>query len=245
MPKNKLRLNIREVLGFFDEVPGASRGHATAIVSVIGEDLGTSLLQKCLSERDGATTKVIMKNNGVPLTPTLGTGSGDRLDRWLLEDVPQNGKRRLYQVEIKNWSAHAIGGKVLPLAAESKVLEDYRRNRWLKHWDVEKGCFRDPKAGKVLTRMKIPEGIEGALEVEPIICFWDSIHPEGRGEPLFEYHLSSVSRDGFRSFRVFSISNYLRSVGELEIELDMPTAAPRIEWFHKLFNLGCASESST
>jgi hypothetical protein len=184
MTKNKLKLNVLEVLRFFDEAPKTSMGHATAIVSVIGEDLGVSLFQKCLLEKDGIRTKIIMKN-GVPLQPTNGTGRGDRLDRWLQEEVLRNGKTMLYQIEIKNWSAHAIGGKKLSLDAELKVLENHRRDAWSNCWDAKENCFPDKRIAKVLTKMKVPDGIEGTVDVKPVICFWDAVHPEGKAEPLF------------------------------------------------------------
>lgn len=77
--KSQIRLNIPELLSFFDDKPKDSIGHATAIVSVIGEDLGVALLQKCL-EAAGVRTKIIMNGEG-PSTPTLGTRCGPRLDR--------------------------------------------------------------------------------------------------------------------------------------------------------------------
>lgn len=80
------------------------------------------------------------------------------------------------------------------------------------------------------------------LEVEPIICFWDAMHPEGKDESLFKHSLNSTSRNGFDSVWVFSMSNYLRYLRSRkveEVELEMPEATQRIDWLHRLFALDC------
>lgn len=246
-----LRLNVHEVVHFFDEVPIDSRFHATAVVGVLGEDLGTALLQRRLSEIGVATT-VVLSANGHPVVPTLGTGSGERLDRWLLSSVLADGTRKLYQVEIKNWSGHAIGGRKLSVGLKGltpediKRLTEHRQNRWTNQWHADQDAFRSPAVRKVLTRMTPPKNdgrgttlVTGEFQIEPIICFWDALHPNGEHESLFEHKLGKVSRDGFDRLWVFSMSNYLRSLGEDEIVLDMPAAAQRIAWLHRLFALDC------
>jgi len=154
---NKLKVNISEVLSFFDECPKDSRRHATAIVSVLGEDLGVSLLQSCL-EQQFAVTSTVVTENGIPRTPTPGA-SGARLDRWLLANPAGPEKRRLYQVEIKNWSAHAIGGREIPNGRrhDEAFLKAYRIERWHQVWNTDLDCFRWPECGKVLTQMYIPK----------------------------------------------------------------------------------------
>jgi hypothetical protein len=242
-----MRLNIPELLRFFDEKAPTSVGHASAIVSVIGEDLGLALLQRCLKEKRDVSTKVIM-HGGAPLTPTLGTSRGPRLDRWLLADATSTNAR-LFQVEIKNWSAHAIGGRDIPKGADKAFLKKYRQESWRRIWDRGQDCFRYEECGKVLTRMNIPTKMDNESgqsvsilpeiqkeDVEPIICFWWPIHHTGEDESLFSYPLSSLPESGFKSVCVFSMSNYLRSISEREpeITLHMPAAARRIEWLRRL-----------
>ena len=219
-----LRINIRETLLFFDEAPADSRKHATAMVAVFGEDLGASLLCRHMEER-GDSARVIT-HGGTPLQPTNGTGSGDRLDRWLL--VENAGGRTLYQVEVKNWSAHAIGGRVLPIQADQRLLREYRLERWQREWDADRDTFRHPAVAKVFARMKPPKHMD-AEEVQPLVCYWWSIHPSGADQPLF-WHPLRREVNGFTGAWVFSMSSYLRSLKTPEIVLEMPSASHRIRW---------------
>lgn len=242
-----LTLNRKALLSFFDVKSPESRGHVSAIVGVVGEDVGIALLRKCLVEQHGTTSRVITEG-GVPKQPTNGTGKGPRLDRWLLADETRSSKRTLYQVEIKNWSATAIGGKELRLDAAPATLRAYKRLRWLQHWDSEKGSFRHDYVGKVLSEMSIPTRMDddsGRLgpvlpaiqrhEVEPMLCFWWAVHPDGDDESLFPYPLPTGHVSGFSRLMVFSMSSYLRSLTEDEVVLEMPVASRRIEWLNRLF----------
>jgi hypothetical protein len=156
--------------------------------------------RKCLLEEHGTTSRVITAC--VPKTPTQGTKNGPRLDRWLLTDATPSRKRTLYQVEIKNWSATAIGGKELALDATPEIVRAYKRDRWLKHWDSEKGSFRYEYVAKVLSKMRFPTHMDddsGRLcpiltaiqqdEVVPILCFWWAVHSDGEDEHVFAYPL--------------------------------------------------------
>jgi len=240
-----LTLNVKDVLSFFDHLSPASKGHVSAIVGVIGEDLGISLLRHCLQEL-GIGTRVVTER-GVPKTPTNGTGRGHRLDRWLLADPSGDQPRTLYQVEVKNWSATAIGGKELRVDASESVIRNYRKERWLSHWDADEGGFRDEIVGKVLGRMKLPIQMDdesGQLtlilppfqqtEVEPLVCFWWATHFSGEDESLFRFPLVNPVNE-FPGFWVFSMSNYLRSLKVPEITLEMPSGSTRIDWLNRLF----------
>ena len=241
-----LTLNVKDVLSFFDHISSTSNGHVSAVVGVVGEDLGISLLQRCLRDQRGIISRVITKS-GMPTTPTNGTGRGHRLDRWLLADASGDQKRTLYQVEVKNWSATAIGGKELRVDADESVVRSFRKERWLSHWDADQGCFRYEIVGKVLSRMKLPTQMDDEIrqltlisppfqqtEVEPLVCFWWATHHNGEDESLFRFPLADPV-NGFTGFWVFSMSNYLRSLKQPEITLEMPSAARRIDWLNKLF----------
>ena len=67
-----------------------------------------------------------------------------------------------------------------------------------------------------------------------MVCFWWEAHHLGENESLYDYPLSPAV-NGFTHFWVFSMSNYLRSLGEPEVELEMPSAARRIGWLQHLF----------
>ena len=232
-------------MAFFDVRSAASTGHVSPVVAVIGEDLGVALLQHYLRERCGVSSMVVY-TNGVPKTPTNGTGSGSRLDRWLLTQRSETRGRVLYQVEIKNWSATAIGGREVPLDAKEEFLREVRQERWLQQWDSEQECFRYSTVGKVLDRMLIPTLMDDELgkpisidppvrqeEVEPMLCFWYVVHDRGENESLFSHPLPSAV-NGFTQFSVFSMSNYLRSLKTSEVELEMPSATRRIDWLSRL-----------
>jgi hypothetical protein len=148
---------------------------------------------------------------------------------------------------VKSWSATAIGGKELRVDADDSSVRRFREERWCSHWDADKGCFRFDEVNKVLERMKLPTHMDDdggqitmisppfqQTEVEPLVCFWWPTHPSGDDESLFLFRLAN-SVNGFTGVWVFSMSNYLRSIQDTEIELDMPSAARRIEWLNKLF----------
>ena len=96
---SSLAVAIQPLLSFFDEAPSESRGHATALASLIGEDLGAGLL---LHYFDGLGHPA----ETLPGPVTTGNRKGPRLGRWVV--VREAAGRQLLQVEIKNSSAHAI-----------------------------------------------------------------------------------------------------------------------------------------
>ena len=69
---------------------------------MLGEDLSAASLQHCL-ESNGASYV-----NVRPETVGTGRQKGPRLDRWIEADLA-DGRRVLFQTEIKSWSAWAIG----------------------------------------------------------------------------------------------------------------------------------------
>jgi hypothetical protein len=219
-------VDIFNTLQFFDEKPREprdSRGHATSIVAVAGEDLGAGLLAHYLRQQQGASVEVL------PDLCNQGTQKGPRLDRWIR--CTQGDSTIDYQVEIKNWSAHAIGGKVLNVDASPEEVSAYKVDRWEKLvWD---GATFRGSMKKVLIPMKcLPPG----HTVEPIACYWFAVHPEGKRDPFFPWPVSNES--DFRQVWVFSMSAYLRELRELgysTIELEMPHAALRIDWLKHLF----------
>jgi hypothetical protein len=204
-----------ELLNFFDEVPPGSSGHATAIVAVAGEELGACLIVDYLRSV-GRRARVLPG----PCKP-LGR-SGARLDRWIevADDPPL-----LYQVEVKNWSAHAIGGKRLLRGASAVELADYATRNWASFWDGQ--TFTNPSMQKVLTRMQPPYP---NCRVEPLIAFWGVVHAT---DALFAVPVSGNAN--FRQVFVFSMSSYLRRCAGRKLVLEMPLTVKRLEWLHRLF----------
>ena len=105
------KLNLEELVKFFDEIPKGSEKQATSMVSMFGEDLALALLRK-YCEAKKYTFEVL----GDVCTP--GTKWGSRLDAWIRVDTDPIDKKGLvyyFQTEIKNWSAHALDGIDIPV----------------------------------------------------------------------------------------------------------------------------------
>ena len=218
-----VEIDIIELLKFYDEKIQTSVHHATAINAVAGEDLGAGLITHYLN-REKISAKVLQD----PCTQK--TKSGYRLDRWIL--AIRNGEKVYYQTEIKNWFAHAIGGKILKINATQDEVSDYKIKRWNSSWDGK--MLTAKTARKVLTPMK---PIEENSKIEPLICFWVSMHPEGKNEPFFSVDIKDKN---FSRLWVFSMSAYLRNLlnsGEKKVTLEMPDTESRIEWLKTLFRV--------
>lgn len=222
--REKLRVNVRRLLEFFDEKTKGSQGHATAIVSVAGEDLGAGLLKHCLERTRDAKVTVLRE----PVN--TGKQKGPRLDRWV-DVIWPDGSGQLFQVEIKNWSAHAIGGRTLDVEASPDEVSRYKIDRWLKERWHDKQPWRG--VAKVLTPMKRPDGANPGHLQEPLLIYWFALHPKGDPESFFSFPLwpgVTFSRIWF-----FSMSSYLRSLKGAVLELEMPNTIRRISWLHDLF----------
>ena len=236
----RITIDRKELLRFFDEKPEGSKGQATSIVGVVGEDLNAACFQHYLESR-GAT--VCVRNQSV----TTGEQKGPRLDRWI--DVTCSDESRIvFQTEIKNWSAHAIGGKTLSISASPSEVRDYKQARWKHHWDTEGRTLKDSNTAKVLVRMQSPQGIDEEV-IRPLLIFWEAIGPRDKAndhlfcikEPSYDFPLElrdkwSVS-DRFAELWVFSVSSYLRSLEDPSIKLCMPNAVRRLQLLGNLFTV--------
>jgi len=220
MNTSKVKVDVSELIAFFDEKAEGSKGHATAIVAMAGEDLGVALLAHYFQSQN-IDTEVLKPC-------TQGTKSGVRLDRWLL--CNRSGHSLLYQVEIKNWSAHAIGGGRLCRSASTADIRDYKIERWNQEW--KDGKFLKDSVAKVLIRMECPKNKEH-LPVEPLVCFWSAMHPDGDEAPFFAVPLAEGGN--FNEVSVFSMSSYVRTLRDATIELEMPDFAARRDWLSRIF----------
>lgn len=239
----QVTINPRELLRFFDEKPAWSIGHATSVVGIAGEDLNAACFQHYLEAR---CAKVRVLDTPV----TTGQTRGPRLDRWI--DVAwSSGSRTVFQTEIKNWSAHAVGGKVLPVSASPEEVAVYKQARWERRWDEERQTLNWHPTAKVLVRMKPPEGID-ERSIRPLLILWEAIGPRDKAED----HLFSVNVTcdfnfplpstwptpnerpnlwDFQELWVFSVSSYLRSIPEASVELYMPNVAHRLGVLERMF----------
>jgi hypothetical protein len=225
MVTDAVNVHVRELLAFFDEKAKGSSRHASAIVGVAGEDLGAALLVEYF--RSQSVFAEIL-----PDRCTQGTTKGYRLDRWVLSHEASGDL--LYQVEIKNWSAHAIGGRTLAVTASPTTVREYKVERWSKEWNGK--TFRKAPVLKALTPMRSPLP---AVRVEPLVCFWTALHPEGEKSPFFSVPLNGHAH--FHRVSVFSMSSYLRTLEVPSITLRMPDVAVRRDWLTRLFPPGVST----
>ena len=244
----EIRVDVQQVLSFFDEKPPCSRGHATAIVSVLGEDLAAASFRHCLLA-NGATEVNIRCD-------TVGTGKqrGPRLDRWIEADL-EGGRRVLFQAEIKSWSAHAIGGRPLAIDADRQEITDYKDWYWKQHWHSRRRTLNHPNVAKVLVRMKPPFDCDNRERL-PLIMFWAPVGPrrsQYKQNQSAGGHLFSISKPtcnfpfdppaswpekrGFDELWVFSVSSYLRSLRTATVSLPMPDAAARLGLLDRMTEL--------
>lgn len=222
-PHPLFRIDKLTVLDFYDTRPANSSKHVAAVNAVAGEDLGAGLMKHYLENIEGAKVEILDKS----VTP--GTSKGNRLDRWVLSQWADDTPPTLFQVEIKNWSAHSIGGKRLPLDATPEQLAYHKIERWSKEWDNATFQLLKEQTRKVLSPMRAAQ--QG--EIEPALCMWDAMHPRGEASPWFSVVLSDNQH--FARLWVFSMSAYLRSIDAPYIEIEMPDTYQRLQWLNKIF----------
>jgi len=218
-----LSVNLREVLSFFDEDRSVTK-HSNAIKTLAGEEFMFELLLNYF-RRSGATADLVSRKC------TTGKSRGRRLDGWVKTE--KFGQTTYYQVEVKSWSAHGVGGgsRFVSPNANAAELAKYRREVWALYW--ANGRFIEDGLNKVLTPMKCPT--EG-FTVRPLACLWAPVHPKGQEDPFFTVALDPPTP--FSKVDVFSASSFLRGVAasESELKLVLPDVAERMMWLNRLFS---------
>jgi hypothetical protein len=212
---NEILVDRLELLAFYDDPHDAERGvHATAINAVAGEELGLALVIHYFRSL-GIDASII------PGPCTTGGRQGYRLDGWI------RTSETVYQVEVKNWSSHSIGGKKLPVDAGSEESSRHRIKVWNEYWSGD--SFREESAAKVLEPMLPPFACE---RIAALIAFWDPMHPEGLSEPLFQVPLAGCA---FTDVTVFSMSSYLRGLQCTSLALPLPKTIARLDILARIF----------
>lgn len=220
------QLILRELINFYDYMPASSRTHASAINAVIGEEMSMALLTHYFQQQGWTSIIVHSPCN-------QGTASGYRLDYWLFLESGTDSIG--YQVEIKNWSAHSVGGRIVKPNASKDWMKEYRLQRWLYQFDIEKKVPSQKETLKVLTRMRLPEKFS-KFNQQSLLCFWEPIHERGDPAPLFEV---DVCCESFNRLTVFSVSNYVSQLlgNNIEtIEINLPSADARIDWLNRIYS---------
>ncbi len=223
-----MKINLFELIRFFDVKTPGQKGDASGIVGLLGEDLnaalfGHFLLNKC--EYDNVHV----------LADSVSTGniSGPRLDRWIL--VEKNGMKELMQCEIKNWSASAVPGYSLPVDAPEEEVMRIAKRQWQLQLDTfngKRGSERD-KISKVLVTMKKPHEYSEIVS-RPVVCYWMPVSVGEEVVSMFDVSVDSLQASiatEFKTLTVFSASLYARSILEEHkvLDLDMPNAERRLK----------------
>ena len=75
-----MKLNIKELLDFFDDKKDSQKGDANALIAILGEDLNASVY------KDFRKNKVEILEESI----SQGSKKEKRLDRWILEKKIKN-----------------------------------------------------------------------------------------------------------------------------------------------------------
>lgn len=212
-----LTINRRALLNFMND--GSGSGHHTAIAALLGEPLAVGLLLHFLSAQGFQAECVSTK-----VTP--GTKSGERLDAWIAAE--KDGRRVLYQTEIKMWAGNAIGGLRLTENADEATLAKGADRQWARIWNPQTQDFLAPNVRKVLKPMKPPASHEG-WPVEPLACFWWLMRSQPTDGPWFTVEVGEAAQSRFERVHVFSLTAYLLTLGEDVLYLRLPLLRERLE----------------
>ena len=220
-----LAINVRALLSFFDEDKTVSK-HSNAIKTMAGEELMFALLIEYFL-RDGFDAELLAH------PCTTGKSKGPRLDGWVkvkkagTADVPT-----FYQVEVKSWSAHGVGGgaRFVKPSATPNDLAAYRRDVWAMYW--LNGRFIEDGLNKVLTPMKCP--VSDAI-VKPLACLWSPVNSTGDATPFFS--VRPEPSEPFPDVFVFSASSFLRGIEAKEptLNLHLPQLVERMGYLSSIF----------
>ncbi len=178
--KNELQsldLDLTELVTFFDKKDDKSQGHATALVSIFGEELAIALL-RVYCEAQGYGFKVLEN------LCSRRKQKGNRLDAWIRVDTEKKGGPIYYfQTEIKNWSAHAIGGEDIDLCIKDNKWNEVRFERFKSEF---RACHI-PEGSEKLKDIELKRG-KGFTEEEKKenICEWKRILRSSKSKISYE-----------------------------------------------------------
>lgn len=209
-----MKLHRSALLHFYDDPTSAhfspeGRGaHVSAITGLMGEDLVLALLIHYWCGK-GSRAEVLSYKC------TTGKSKGSRLDAWVLKD-----DKELFQVEVKNWSGHSLGGYTLPENCPEEQLAAFANKRWMKYFAGDESL--PDEISKILDNMRPPSEFE-KLPVAKLIGFWFPIW-NSDGQP---FSVKVLKTD---VVNVFSASAYLRALPAdlTTLELALPRAEARL-----------------
>lgn len=216
-----MNLHLEPLLQLFDDPPKEDGiGKVIGALNLnLGEGIGLALLQNAIGHSFELIDESCKEGHD-------RGGNGKRLDAWARAKL--GGQNHLLQIEIKNWSAAALGTKALSphTPQNSQEIREYRE----KCWDDYFGAYNNDTAflpwgdniNKVLRRMVLPSGYleKDRKTVRPLLMLWAAMHPEGKKEALFKVKLPSTRQckaevdnfGGFKELWFFSMSSHIRNL---------------------------------
>ena len=210
-----MKIDIMEAINFLDRK--SPKGLASSIISVIGEELNACAFQDYLKNQEENSEVIILAKSVT--NGTKKKGETRYLDKWIYVKK-QDGKQILYQCEIKNWAANAIGAykEIKNEASEEKILEEAEKmwkNKVMKDFIGE----RSNGVTKVLLNMSLknlPEEYKKIEEIRPIVLYWMLLSKNLELQSFFKEKLSNFPdlkiKTDFEEVYFFSTSIYLRSL---------------------------------
>lgn len=228
-----MKLLLEKLITFLDDPKKGDNRHSSAITLVIGEDLNAAAFAHYL-ERDGIWEATVSADSTTP-----GTKSGKRLDRWIQARNKNTGEHVLYQCEIKNWAASAIGGHRLPVDCSEEEAKQAAAHYWKGQLKTFQSAVHPNNVTKVFTPMRLPEQYAES-KAQPLLIYWMPVSnsTDADPEPFFQIPVRDLGlpdtfvRAPFETLSIFSVSLYLRRLlkgGTEMLVLDMPNAERRVQ----------------
>jgi len=236
-----MKINIKDLLEYFDIKETTDYGDTTATISVVGEDLCAAIFKHYCELERGSKVNIIDSNQYIPVQMKR---IGRRLDRWIMENKIKGNT--LYQTEIKNWCSRAIGGIDVPLDANQVMLDELAEINWLHHIsEIESSegngvnkVFIKMLNDKIMVKDK-KLGLADSYKKEPLLILWNVAKPKKEKEFFFKYKLPKKYFD-YDYCWVFSCSLYLRHLdkkGKSETRIKMPNVTRRLKQLNHIFKV--------
>ena len=191
-----MRIHPSRIVKFFDSKSESKYdgSHARAFNALFGEELLIGLLAKYCED-----CEKYQKFEFITDKCNEEGSRNRRLDAWIRID------NEYLKTEIKNWTAHSVGGKSLCLSANYDEVKEYCSKRYKEFFGDNPRILTNDSVSKVFLPMKPPNGVE-ANQVVPCVLFWFCIGKPQDTElsPFFKVEVKS------KSLLVFSGSLFLR-----------------------------------
>jgi hypothetical protein len=216
-------LEINDIINFYDSKNPNDSGLVSSLTGLFGEELVIALLAHFLATQG---SQIIIHDEK--------PRSNRWLDAWISSE--NNGITKLFQVEVKNWSSHSLGGvKLLPNASNEDV-NSYGLCRLKEHYD-----FSTQELSKDVEKVLIPMKNEPQIKYqkkETTLAFWMVVSDNLCPHELNPYFGLNVKSDDFQKINIFSASIYLRQLlfSQQTLKIELPKATERINKLHNLIH---------